>query len=161
MRWNDVGAVANATAHNYLKVIATMTSTTWNTAATHEVFTVTGCVRMRMWVRCATTLEDAANAAIIQFGHEAATNAIIAATDAAGRNGTTITAGQMWYDTSPATQIDASASAIMDYVIPNGQDVGYEITGAALTGGVLHFHCVWEPLDPGATVTAGDGSALV
>jgi hypothetical protein len=47
----------------------------------------------------------------------------------------------------------------MDYVI-NGLDIGYEITGAALTGGVLVFHCVWEPLNDSGLVEAGAGGTL-
>jgi hypothetical protein len=37
---------------------------------------------------------------------------------------------------------------------------GYEITGAALTGGVLEFHCVWVPLSSDGLVEAGAGGAL-
>ena len=34
------------------------------------------------------------------------------------------------------------------------------VTAAALTGGVLVFHCVWGPLDGDGLVEAGAGGAL-
>ena len=146
-------------AGRYLAVTATMTSATWNTAASHEVFTVTGLVRLRMWIECTGALTDAADAADIQFGVEGATNGIIAATAAAGKGGGAIGASELWYDDSPTTVYDTAANAIMDYVI-NGLDVGYEITGEALTGGSLVFHCVWEPLNATGNVAVGAGGTL-
>lgn len=154
------GGGLTAQAGNHLVVAADLSATAWKSLASHEVFTVTGAVRMRMWIICTETLEDAGNAAIIQFGHDGATNAFIGATDAAGRNGQIITAGQLWYDTSPAAGPEVTTTAVLDYIIPNGQDVGYEITEAALTNGTLDFHCVWEPLDTSGNVVAGDGGSL-
>ena len=49
---------------------------------------------------------------------------------------------------------------ILDKVVSGGLDVGYEITGAALTGGSLEFHCVWVPLDDNGLVEAGAGGTL-
>lgn len=143
----------------YLAVTADMSSAVWNAAASQEVFTVTGLVRMRMWIECTGTLIDAADGADIQFGVEGATNAFIAATGAAGKGGVGLATGELWYDTSPTTVYDTAANVMMDYVI-NGLDVGYEITGAALTGGSLVFHCVWEPLNATGNVAAGSGGAL-
>lgn len=156
---NLQGGGLTALASNHIAVTATMTSATWNTAASHEVFTVTGLVRLRMWIECTGSLIDAADAADIQFGVEGATNGIIGATGAAGKGGVGIAANELWYDTSPATVYDTMANTVMDYVI-NGLDIGYEITGAALTGGVLVFHCVWEPLNDSGLVEAGAGGAL-
>jgi hypothetical protein len=144
---------------NYLAVTADMTSATWNAATTQEVFVVTGLVRMRMWIVCTGTLTDAADLAVIQFGVEGATNAFIGATDAAGKNGQTITDTWLWYDTSPNAAYDTFATVVMDYVI-NGLDVGYEIAGEALNAGSLVFHCVWEPLNATGAVAAGAGGAL-
>jgi hypothetical protein len=144
----------------YLAVTATMSSATWNTVAKHEVFTVTGTVRMQMWITCGATLVDAGDAAIIEFGHESDTDAFIAKTDAAGRNATTITTGWLWYNTTPVAGPAPAGSAVMDYVVNGGLDVGYEISGAALTGGSLVFHCVWEPLDATGAVVAGAGGVL-
>lgn len=156
---NLQGGNINALASNHIAVTATMTSATWNTAASHEVFTVTGTVRMWMWVLCKGTLTDAADLADIQFGVAGTTNGFIAATGAAGKGGVGIAENEIWYDATPSTVYDTSANIIMDYVI-TGLDVGYEITGAALTGGVLEFHCVWVPLDSSGLVEAGAGGAL-
>jgi hypothetical protein len=156
---NLQGAGLNAQNKNHLAVTADLSSATWNTVASHEVFTVTGLVRMRMWVECTETVQDAANAADIQFGVEGATDAFIAATGAAGKGGSTLSANELWYDTSPTTVYDTAANVIKDYVV-NGLDVGYEITGEALTEGTLVFHCVWEALNSSGNVVAGAGGTL-
>lgn len=153
------GAGLTALSSNHIAVTADMTSATWNTAAKHETFTVTGLVRIRHWIECTDTLTDAADGASIQYGHESATNAFIASTGAAGAGASTLSTGELWYDTSPTTVTDTTANVIMDHVI-NGLDVGYEITGAALTGGSLVFHCVWEPLNSSGNVVAGAGGVL-
>jgi hypothetical protein len=157
-RWNDIGEQWNATARTFLKVIADMSSATWNTAASHEVFTVTGLCRLKLWIECGTSLTDAADGASIQFGYEGATNGIIASTTAATA-GSGLVTDELWYDTSPTTKMDTYGNCVMDYVL-NGLDVGYEITGAALTGGSLNFYCVWEPLESGASVAVGAGGTL-
>lgn len=157
---NLQGGGVNALAANHIVVTATMTSATWNTAASHEVFTVTGTVRMWLWNLCTGTLTDAADAADIQFGVAGATDAFIAATAAAGKGGAGIAAGEIWCDATPAETYGAASSLILDKIVSGGLDVGYEITGAALTGGVIDFHCVWAPLDDTGNVTAGAGGTL-
>lgn len=147
-------------APSYLAVTATMSSATWNTAAKHEVFTLTGLVRLRLLIECTTTLTDAADGASIQFGHETTTDAFIASTGAAGAGGNTIAAGEIWCDTSPAEIAGDPATLALDRIVGNGLDVGYEITGAALTGGVLVFHCWWVPIGSTGAVVAGAGGVL-
>lgn len=142
----------------YLSVTADMTNVVWNKFAapgpTHEVFTVTGLVRMRMWIECTGNVDSAGHLATIQFGHEADTAGFILATDEE-----TLDTGELWYAVAPATQVGAFGTAVMDYVI-NGLDVGYEIGTAALNAGSLVFHCVWEPLNSTGNVVAGAGGAL-
>lgn len=147
-------------AGNYVSVTADMTSATWNTVAKHEVFTVAGMVRMVMIIECTDTLTDAADGASIQFGHESATNAFIASTGAAGAGAATINAGEIWCDTSPTEVAGATSSLAIDRVVAGGLDVGYEITGAALTGGALVFHCWWVPIGSTGDVAAGAGGVL-
>ena len=153
------GGGLTALAANYIAVEADLSATAWKTVASHEVLTVTGLVRLRIWIECTKTLTDAADAADIQFGLEGATNALIGATNAAGKSGGTISVGELWYDTSPTTVWDTTANVVLDFIV-NGLDVGYEITGAALTDGKLVFHCVWEPLNASANVVAGAGGTL-
>jgi len=157
---NLQGGNVNALASNHIAVTANMASATWNTAASHEVFTVTGTVRMWLWVLCTDTLTDAADAADIQFGVAGATDAFIAATAAAGKGGAGLAAGEVWCDATPADTYGNASSLILDKIVSGGLDVGYEITGAALTGGSLEFHCVWVPLDDTGNVEAGAGGTL-
>jgi len=159
LRGLDIAGGVNVNSLHHVQVTADMSSATWNTVASHECFSITGYVRAYLWVECAATLTDAADGADIQFGHESDTTAFIGATGAAGKGGSTISAGELWYDTSPTTQIDTPANVLFDRII-SGLDIGYEITGAALTGGSLVLHCVWEPLSIGAAVVAGAGGAL-
>lgn len=146
---------------SYFSVTADMTSATWNTIASHEIATVTGLVHMMIVVECTGTLTDAADGASIQFGQEGSTAALIASTGAAGAGGNTINAGEIWIDASPAdTMVLRTNFQALDFIIGNGLDIGYEITGAALTGGTLVFHVYWEPISSTGNVTAGTGASL-
>lgn len=146
---------------NYFTVTADMTSATWNTAASHEIATVTGMVRMIIVPECTSTLTDAADGASIQLGHESSTTALIGSTGAAGAGGNTLSTGEIWIDTSPADVFALTSNArALDFIIAGGLDVGYEITGAALTGGTLVFHVFWEPINATGNVAAGAGGAL-
>ena len=156
-----LNASLNVTALNYFTVTADMTSATWNTAASHEIATVTGMVQMTVIPQCTGTLTDAADGASIQFGVEGSTAAIIASTGAAGAGGDTIETGEFWIDATPADLvIKKSALDNLVFVVGAGKDVGYEITGAALTGGSIVFHCWWKPLDGTGAAVAGAGGAL-
>jgi len=138
---------------NHIAVSADLSATTWKTAASHEVFTVTGLVRLRMWIECTETVTSD-GAATIQFGTEAATDAIIGSTDA-----TALAANDLWYDTSPATVLDTYANTVLDYIV-TGLDIGYEIGTAATTNGTLVFHCVWDALNSTGNVAPGAGGAM-
>lgn len=144
---------------NFLSVVTSMASATWNTVATHEVFTITGLVRIRFWIECTATLTDAADAARIQVGHEADTDAFIAVTAGATAGAALIATGVLYYDATPDLLPSAPATSIFDYVV-NNYDIGYEVSGAAFTGGSLTWHCVWEPLNATGNVVAGAGGVL-
>lgn len=150
---NHVGP--SASSSRYLAVTADFTNAQWNTATTHEVFTVTGTVRMRLWVTCGANVASAGDSATISFGIAGTTTAFIAATaeDA-------LDAGDLWYDDSPTVTYDTFGNSVMDYVVANGTDVGYEVANEALTEGNLTFHCVWEPLSATGAVAAGAGGVL-
>ncbi len=144
---------------NYFVISADMTSATWNTVATHALINVTGLVRFTIIPQCTSTLTDAADGASIQLGITGTTNAIIASTGAAGAGGNTIETGEFWIDATPADVI-VSTTAINNLNVVVQANVGYEITGAALTGGMIKFHVYWSPLDATGACTAGNGSAL-
>lgn len=145
----------------HIAVTADMTSGTWNTKATHEVFTVTGLVRVQMWVQIVTPLDSTGGSALVAFGVESLTELFMGAMaeDAFIANRLWDYSSAMVYDTTVEAVQLMRFNAVQDWVI-YGEDVGYEITGEPLTSGSLVFHCVWAPLSVGATVTAGDGSAL-
>ena len=138
----------------YLSVTADMSGSPWSTDASHEVFTVTGLVRMRMWIECTEDVTSSGGNATLQFGDEDNTDLIIAATDE-----NAIDDGELWYDTSPTTFIDTFANAVFDYIV-NGKDIGYEVDTEATTNGTMVFHCVWEPLNSTGNVVAGAGGTL-
>jgi len=160
IRGSDVGASANITSPNYLSVTCNFAAAgPWENVASHEVFTVTGLVRVRIWIECTATLTDAADGATIQFGYEGATDAWIGATNCARAGAGLLATGCLWYDTSPLTTPDATSTVVFDQVV-NGLDIGHEVAGAALTGGTLVYHCVWEPLNLRGSVSAGAGGSL-
>ena len=138
-------------APNHIAVTVDFESTTWNTVGTHEVFTVTGAVRLRLWVETDGNLASLeGNSAFMSFGVE---NNIEAFYGSAGIDGNVpgFWIGASSYSTITTTLFDVSVY---------GVDVGYEITEYAMTDGTLIFHCVWEPLSVGATVVAGAGGPL-
>ena len=145
---------------NYFKVTADFTSGTWNTVASHEIATVTGGVHMVIIPECTGTLTDAADASRMQLGHATDTAALIASTVNATA-GTVIEVGEFWLDTTPADVFVTNAQQkILDFIIGNGLDIGYEITAAALTGGSMDFHIWWESINATGAVVAGAGGTL-
>lgn len=146
---------------NYFSVSADMSSATWNTVASHEIATVTGMVHMIIIPECTETLVDAADAAYIQFGYEGLTTALIASTGAAGVGGNAIAAGEIWIDATPADVFALTSNVrALDVVVNGGLDIGYEITGAALTEGTMVFHVFWEAINATGAVVAGAGGTL-
>ena len=131
-------------------VNADFTSATWNTIATHEILTITGLVRIRIIVECTGSVTGATGT--LQLGNEGATTSLIGNTLA-----TDLAINELWFNTAPTTSI--GAAALFDRIV-NEVDIGYEILTAALTGGNLRFHCWWRPLEAGALVVSGTGSAL-
>lgn len=144
----------NVNHARHILVAADFTDVTWNTVATHEVFTVTGLCRLRIWINGTGNVGSAGGAATISFGHETNTAAYIAATDETELDDT-----DLWYDATPTTADEAFGTAVFDRVV-DGLDVGFQIAVEALTGGSLAFHCAWDPLEAGATVAAGAGGVL-
>lgn len=136
-----------------MPVTADFTSATWNTVATHEIFTVTGLVRMK--VIAEITGNGAGATATIELGNEGDTDLWIPTTTI-----TDMAAGEIWIDATPTELDGASSSLIFDRLV-NGVDIGYEIKTAAATGGSIVFHCWWEAKNATGAVVAGDGSALV
>lgn len=140
-------------APNHIAVIADMSSATWNTVGTHEVFTVTGAVRMRIWVESTVLTSEEDNSAWMSLGDEANPASIILS---GGIDGSVL---GFWNSSSGYVAIGFYSAAIFDFVL-NGLDIGYGITLYPLLSGTLIFHCVWEPLSAGAMVLPGAGGPL-
>lgn len=139
-------------APNYLAVPITFAAATTGSVATHEIFTVTGMVRMIIIPECTVNV---AGTGTIELGVAGDTDLFLATT-----TGTDIDAGKLWLDTSPA-ELAWSYSSALDKIVPNGLDVGYEIKTNTLTGGAITFHCWWIPLNAAGAVVAADGTAAL
>jgi len=140
-----------------LTVSVDLTSATWNTVATHEVFTVTGLVACRLFVLCTETVADAGAASSFAVTTEKGAGA--------GKpditsffKGDAIQATTMLLDWG-ITAMDETQRVCHEFVV-NGSDIGYQIAGEAVTDGTLDFILYWTPISDGATVVAGTGGSL-
>lgn len=124
-----------------------------NTIGTHEVFTVTGAVQMKVLAECTTDVVGSANTITMSFGDETAASGWIA-----GTSGEAIDAGEFWFSTTPAKGA-TTASAKLDRVV-SGNDIGYEIATAKASTGIIKFHCWYTPLNNTGAVAAGTLSSL-
>ena len=149
---------------NYFAVTADMTSATWNTAAAHEIATVTGACRLQIMVETTATIVTTGTNGTMALGYAGNTSAIFSATvlDAA-------LTGDVWtavYGSAATTVVggadakSALTSALFDVVVVGGVDVGYTIATNAATTGTLTFHVWWTPLDATGAVAAGAGGVL-
>jgi hypothetical protein len=151
---------------NYFVLDTPFGSAAWNTVASHEIATVTGCVRMRVVAECNQTVTAAGETATLALGTEKATGGIIAAAivAAGSDDGNSLQATDVWFDTTPAPAdsngVVAYTSGMIDKVVVGGLDVGYTVGAAALTGGCIRWHIWWEPLDATGNVAAGAGGGL-
>lgn len=150
------GAVVAYGAKNYIGVPITFAAGTTGAVATHEILTVTGAVRLRIFIECVTTVEGSGS---LQLGVAGTTNAFIAST-----TGTDLAAGDIWIDATPAetygNYLGGSSPVMLDKVV-NALDVGYEVTADTLTAGAVTFHVWWEPLNSTGAVAAADGTGTL
>ena len=154
-------ADANVSNPNYLVQSIDFSSATWNTVAVHELFIVTGLVRIQLWAECTATLTDAADAARIQLGYEGDTDYFIAITACATAGANLIQTGALWYDATPTLIPETYATAVFDRVmVPSGLDIGYEITGAAMLTGGIDFHLTYQALNDTGNVAPGAGGVM-
>lgn len=138
---------------NYGVVTITFAAGTTGSVAKHEILTVTGEVRLWMMPLCTT---DIAGNGTIELGIDSDTDLYIATT-----TGTDIDSGEVWIDNSPAELGGNYSSIVLDKVVVNGSDVGYEIKTDTLTGGVIEFHYAWMPISSDGNVVAADGTGAL
>lgn len=149
---------------NTLQVSIDLSNSTWNTVASHEVFTVTGPVRHLVLYYISESL-DSGGAAMISFGRAGAVTQYSAAQTytnlTAGKlvlpGGTTLLNIGQWG--AYFQRFDGTGTAA-DSANPTGNDLGYDVTAAALTDGTILAYCFWSALAPGGLVVAGAGGSL-
>lgn len=145
---------------NYLAVSTGTfdTTGTWSTAASHEIATVTGMVRMLIIPECTASVSSVSDTGTIALGDETTTNSIIAASTLG--SGVMVT-GELWVDaTLTRTILTQTQLNAITFVVANGKDIGYTVATNALSGGSITFHIWWWPLDATGSVAAGAGGAL-
>ncbi len=153
---------------NYFAVDVNLANATWNTAAAHEIATVTGACRVQMLIEVTETCVTTGPTGTFALGFEGNATAIVAATGL-DSGGTTFTAGDVVSAvyaaaaTTPASGANSSnaiTGALFDVVAVGGKDIGYTIGTNAATDGTLVIHVWWEPLDSTGAVVEGAGGAL-
>ena len=170
--WLQLGEFISPFSHSglgeyYTEASVTMAALTTGTVAAHKALLVTGLVRYEIVTEVVATLTDAANAGTIIVGTADDTDSINGQgtpldTDRCVTNGLLpVDGADIASADSPASYIDSPGD--VDCVargVSNGRDIIYTIAGEALTDGTLRWHCRWWPLEPGANIAPGDGSAV-
>jgi hypothetical protein len=151
----DTGFTNNVNmVEDYLAVDVDFSETATKGVATHELFTVTGVVRMKVLPVCTTDLVPSAEGGLICLGTETSTSEWIAATSVS-----IIAAGEVWCDSTPVETNGAYGTLVLDKIVVS-KDIGYQIATASLSTGGMTFHCWWTPLSPDGNVVAGNLSAM-
>lgn len=117
-------------------------------AGTYTVFTVTGTALVQVFGVCQVSL-TADGAATIELGIVGNTAALIAQTDA-----TALDEFEVWQDASPEANPGAVDLTARTFVVTNGADIGFKVTTANLTAGVVDLYCFWTPLSANGSVVA-------
>lgn len=108
------------------------------------LFTITGCVAVRVFGVCGLTLEGAAT---LEVGISGATAIVLAQI----ANATSLLTNEIYTDATPTTVVEALPSRL---IISNGQDIIQTIGSTALTAGQLTYYCIWAPLSETGNVVA-------
>jgi hypothetical protein len=108
------------------------------------LFTVTGCVCVRVWGVCGLTLVGAAT---LEVGISGATAVVLAQI----ADATALLTNELYLDATPTTQVEAMPARLL---IGNGQDIIQTIGSAAISAGQLTYYCVWAPISADGNVVA-------
>jgi len=125
------------------KAITYVAATTGATGAT-TLFTVTGCVVVRVFGVCGLSLEGAAT---LEVGISGATAVVLAQI----ANATALLTDEIYTDATPTTKVEALPGQL---IIGNGQDIIQTIGSTALTAGQLTYYCMWAPISTDGNVVA-------
>lgn len=126
----------------------TFTATGLGAVGAHDLFVVTGDVKVKVYAVCkvVTAIETGAT---VEVGIAGATAVIIAQTA-----GDAPDAGEIWHDASPDAEFEAESVAPFN-IISDGNDIIMTIGTDTINSGQIDFYCEWKPLSLGATVVAG------
>lgn len=117
------------------KAITYVTATT-GAVGTTTLFTVTGCVAVRVFGVCGLTLVGAAT---LEVGISGATAIILAQI----ADATVLATDELYLDATPTTKVEGLPAPL---IISNSQNIIQTIGSTALTGGVLTYYCAWVPI---------------
>lgn len=118
------------------------------TQASFTLFNVTGDVIVRLYGVCTTTLVGAGTLEVGVTGNTALLLPQVA-------DATTIAAGDVWVDSSPAEVGGVLLSAVpAATVLTNGLDILEKCGTADITAGNIYYVCMWKPLSSDGKVTA-------
>ena len=129
----------------------TFVAGTTGAVAQHDVFTITGMVAYDFVARVVTDLTSG-GAATISHGNAGAVTALGAATVA-----TTLDAGDFLDPGSTTWREAATFGGQIGGLLKSssGTDITADILVTTITGGVIEYVLLWQPLSSGATVALG------
>ncbi len=124
----------------------TYVAATTGAIAASTLFTVTGCVAVRVFGVCGDTLTSG-GAPTLEVGITGATAVILAQIV----NATDLATDELYLDATPTTKVEAMPNRLL---IGAGQDIIQTIGTATITGGSLTYYCVWSPISETGNVVA-------
>lgn len=124
----------------YKQFVATV-----NTTGSIPLFTVDGCVKVKITAICFAGLtSDDVGTITLKIG----TTTIIPTTTA-----TDLITGEVWFDATPTTKVDTVANGELNYIIGDASDITLEIANT-VDSGSIGFKVEWEVLVAGGSVVA-------
>jgi len=128
--------------------VYTFATATTGAVGSYTLFTVTGCVKIKLYAVCLTSVVPAVGGATIEVGTPASTAGLIAQATAAD-----LIAGELWDDDTPTTKIEPD-SAIPEVIIGDGADITLKITTQAVASGVIEFRVEYVPISSNGALVA-------
>ena len=132
---------------------ATDMSTGWTTG-TKVLFTVTGDVLCRCWGVVGTNIASTNNDGTISLGTAAAAGNATSLIAAATADGTSLQAGDVWFDATSGVNSGVVPLSGAYVAIGGGADIVATIATHEMTAGGLKVYCQWIPASSDGAVVA-------
>lgn len=124
----------------------TYVAATTGAVGASTLFTVTGCVALRLFGVCGSTLTSGGTPTL-EVGISGATASVLAQlTDATG-----LATSELYVDATPTTKIDTLPAQL---IIGDSQNIIQTIGTAAITGGAVTYYCMWTPISTDGNIEA-------